>query len=342
VAGEHRTAGGTPTIYTVAGQAGVSISTVSLALNSPHRVRPETLARVQTAVRDLAFVPQKPRPAARARRGTQRVGVVGPFTAVGSSMQRLRGIIDTAGDNFEIIVHGRESAILHERYVDSLALSRKVDGLILVDVPVTDHLAQELVEQHFPVVLVEYPRPGISSVAIDDREGGRMVARYLVERGHRRCAFLGLAWPLERYSGFPTPDVRRLEGFREVLSDAGVGLPDIYVKLGYDSPTRRQSAHDLLGLDAPPTAIFVNSDIGAADILPLVAEQGLRVPEDVAIVGFDDADFADYLGLTTVRQHLDESGRVAAQLLRERIADHASSIPKHVALPLNLVRRKTA
>ena len=143
MAGEHRTAGGTPTIYTVARQAGVSISTVSLALNSPHRVRPETLARVQTAVRDLAFVPQKPRPAARARRGTQRVGVVGPFTSVGSSMQRLRGIIDAAGDNFEIIVHGRDSAVLHERYVDSLALSRKVDGLILVDVPVTDHLAQD-------------------------------------------------------------------------------------------------------------------------------------------------------------------------------------------------------
>jgi LacI family transcriptional regulator len=257
-------------------------------------------------------------------------------------MQRLRGIIDAAGDNYEIVVHGRESAVLHKHYVDSLALSRRLDGLILIDVPITNHLAHKLAEDRFPTVLVEYPQPGISCVVIDDREGGRMTARYLLERGHRQCAFLGLAWPPDKPSEFLTPDMLRLAGFREALADAGVDLPDQYVKVGYDSAARRQAARELLDLDSRPTAIFVSSDSGAADILPIPAARGLRVPEDVAIIGFDDADFAAYLGLTTVRQHLEESGRVAVQLLRQCLANDASGIARRVTLPLTLVRRNTA
>lgn len=330
-----------PTIYTVARHAGVSISTVSLALNSPGRVRPETLARVQSAVRELGFVP-KAEAVIRARKGTGRIGVVGPFTSVSSSLQRLRGIIDAAGDNFEIVVHGRESAVLHKHYVDSLVLSRKLDGLILIDVPITEHLAQRLVADRFPTVLVEYPQPGISSVVIDDREGGRMVGRYLVERGHRHCAFLGLAWSPDDSTDFLTPDIHRLEGFSEGLAAAGVNLPAKYIKVGYDAATHRQSAGELLDLDAPPSAIFASSDTGAADILSIVSARGLRVPEDVAIVGFDDSDFAAYLGLTTVRQHLEESGRAAVQLLRERLAGNGADIAKRVTLPLNLVCRTSA
>ncbi len=329
------------TIYTVARHAGVSISTVSLALNSPHRVRPETLARVQNAVRELGFVP-KAEAAVRARKGTGRIGVVGPFTSVRSSLERLRGIIDAAGDHFEIVVHGRESAVLHKHYVDSLVLSRRLDGLILIDVPITGHLAHRLVEDRFPAVLVEYPQPGISCVVIDDREGGRIVGRYLAGRGHRRCAFLGLAWPPDNSTEFVTPDIHRLEGFRETLSGAGVDIPDTYIRVGYDSATRRQAARELLALDVPPSAIFASSDIGAADILSILSERGLRVPEDVAIIGFDDSDFAAYLGLTTVRQHLDESGRVAVQLLHERLAHDAPNIAKCVTLPLTLVHRATA
>ena len=142
-----------------------------------------------------------------------------------------------------------------------------------------------------------------------------MVARDLVERGHRRRAFLGLAWPLERYSGFPTPDVRRLEGFanfRVMLVSASPISMSSSGTITDATPISTRSARSRRA----PTAIFVNSDIGAADILPLVAEQGLRAPEDAAIVAFDDADSADYLGLTTVRQHQNEpgaGGRTAAR-----------------------------
>jgi LacI family transcriptional regulator len=177
---------------------------------------------------------------------------------------------------------------------------------------------------------------------IDDQEGGCIVGHYLLERGHRRCAFLGLAWPPEQSSDFPTPDVYRLEGFRAALAAAGVDLPAPYIKVGYEAAARRQAARELLELDARPTAIFASADTGAAEILAIARERGLRVPEDLAVVGFDDADFAAYLGLTTIRQHLDESGRVAVQLLRDRLADDSLGIPKRVTLPLTLVRRNTA
>ena len=102
----------------------------------------------------------------------------------------------------------------------------------------------------------------------------------------------------------------------------------------------RQQAHALFDLPAPPTAIFAPSDTQAMGVLKAARERGLRVPGDLAVIGFDDVEFADYIGLTTVRQPLEESGRVAVDLLLARLADR--SRPVSVYLPLTLVQRETA
>ncbi|MBV9282141.1 MAG: substrate-binding domain-containing protein, partial [Chloroflexi bacterium] len=154
--------------------------------------------------------------------------------------------------------------------------------------------------------------------------------------------------------GFPSLDAQRLQGFREGLAEAALELPDRYVQLAPILPSHREregavlreaahrATHTLLELDPPPSAIFANFDLVAAVVLTVARERGLRVPQDLAVVGFDDAAFASFLGLTTVRQHLFESGRVAFQLLRDRLDSGGSSIVKTVGLPLSLISRTTA
>jgi LacI family transcriptional regulator len=343
-----------PTIYDVAERAGVSIGTVSHALNSPGRVRPKTLERVNAAVRDLGFVP-KTEAAVRARKGTRRIGVVGRFSAIPSESERLQGILAAAAqDGYDVVVYDQGSAAFHLHLVDSLSLSRKLDGLILVDIPITDGLAQRLEQDDFPYILIEYPRPGASCVAIDNIEGGRLAAEYLAERGHRRCAFLGLSAEPEPPLGYPALDDLRLQGFREGLAAAGLDLPDRYVQRALIPPSSREmeggvfreavhrAAHALLDIAPPPTAIFANFDLVAAAALTVARERGLRVPEELAVIGFDDCYFAAFLGLTTVQQHLFESGRVAFELLRDLVGTGGSSLAKTVTLPLCVVPRNTA
>jgi DNA-binding LacI/PurR family transcriptional regulator len=343
MAEQHERPKATPTIYDVAARAGVSITTVSRVINAPSQVRADTRARVYKVVRELGFTP-KADAATRARKGTRRIGIAGPFSAIPSCMERLRGILAIAkGSQYEIVVYEQESVVLHHHFADNLSLSTKLDGLILIDMPITDQLAKQLSEDGLETVLIEYPRPGMTCVTVDDLAGGRLAARYLVERGHRRCAFLGIASPPERSPMFPARDLR-LRGFREGLAEAGLELPDQYVGMARDlnANAMRQGAHALLELDPSPTAVFAFYDEVAAEVLMAARERGLRVPDDVAVIGFDDRDFAVYLGLTTVRQHLAESGERAFQLLRDRIAGTASDLSETVVLPLTVVSRYTA
>jgi DNA-binding LacI/PurR family transcriptional regulator len=333
-----------PTIYDVADRAGVSISTVSLALNSPDRVRPETLARVYAAVRDLGFVP-KADAAVRARKGTRRIGVVAPFTAYGSFMERLQGVLAASDeDRFEIVVFNQEATTFRQHFVDSLPLSRRLDGIILMAVPISDGLVHRLIEDGLQTVLVELARPEFSSVSIDDEEGGRLAADYLIQRGHRRCAFLGEP-PVSETMASELPsiqDTARIRGFREGLAKAGVPLRDAYVVTSGDPGGPRAAAHQLLDLPQPPTAIFAHSDDLAVGVLKVARERGLDVPRDLAVIGFDDREFAGHLGLTTIRQPLFDSGRIALKLLRDRMTDHPPVVPQAVRLPVTLVPRDTA
>ena len=131
-------------------------------------------------------------------------------------------------------------------------------------------------------------------------------------------------------------------------------LPDRYVHRALIPPSRRElerevfretayrAAHALLDVDPPPSAVFANFDLVAAAVLTVARERGIRVPDDLAVVGFDDSDFAAFLGLTTVRQHLFKSGRIAFQLLREQLKSSTWRAAESVSLPLDVVPRSTA
>lgn len=326
------------TIYDVAELASVSISTVSRVLNSPNQVNEATRLRVLAAIDRLNFVP-KAEATARARKGTRRIGVLAPFITYPSFVQRLRGVATLADAAYEMVIYNVELAARRDGYLLTLPVTRRLDGLIIMALPFGDEAAQRLRAHHLETVMIECAHPFFSSVEIDDLAGGEMVARYLLERGHHRFAFVG---------DVRVPDYaistseRRLVGYRRMLEDAGHGLTPEYIRLGqHGLQEARRLADELFDLPKPPTAIFAPSDTQAVGVLRAARERGMRVPADVAVIGFDDVEIADYIGLTTVHQPLEESGRVAVELLLARLLNHTRPVQR-VTLPLEIVTRETA
>ncbi len=327
------------TIYDVAKLSGVSISTVSRVLNSPYHVNEETRVKVLKAIQQLGFTP-KAEARARAMKSTHRIGVITPFFTVPSFVERLRGIAAALTEKSnELVIYTVDSANRLESYLANLPITRNIDGLVIMSLQLGENEASRLAERQIETVLIEYPLPEFNTVEIDDVEGGRLAAEYLLRKGHSRLAFLG-------DSNLPEnamhPVSRRLVGFRQALAGANIPLSDQYVRLApYTQEQTRQAARELLGLPEPPTAIFAATDFQAFGVLKVARSIGIRVPQDLAVIGFDDIEMAEFMDLTTIRQHLDESGRIAIDLLLSRINDPIRPV-QHVRIPLNVVERETA
>jgi LacI family transcriptional regulator len=329
----------TPTIYDVAKLAGVSITTVSRMLNDSDKVNSETRKRVLASIDALGFVP-KAEARARAMQRNGRIGVITPFFTAPSFIQRLRGIAGALSPkNFELVIYTVESTDQLHRYLSTLPLTGNLDGLIVLSLQIDDDEAQRLVDHSLPTVLIEFPHPNLNCVEIDNVAGGRIAANYLLHKGHHRVAFLGDT-DLPEYSIHPVS--LRLTGFRQALKESGVDLPDVLVRLApYTQEQTRQVARELLSLPEPPTAIFAATDFQALGVLKAAHHLNVRVPEDLAVLGFDDLDMAEYAELTTICQHLDESGKLAVEILLAQL-ESSSSLPRRVQIPLNIIERQTA
>jgi DNA-binding LacI/PurR family transcriptional regulator len=317
------------TIRDVAVEAGVSISTVSLALNSPERVGDVTRRRILAAVDALGFVP-KAEAVARARRGVGRIGVLAPYSSYPSVARRLTGVLRAVGSRpVEVVVFDQPSAARSTSpLLGSLPVTGRLDGLIVVSLPLDDATAERLLR--LATVLVDVRHPGFDSVHTDDSAGGRLVASHLLARGHRRFAFLGEAQESDLYV---SPSQRRLAGFRAALGSYPLEVRP--ARHGVVSAVA--AARELLAGADRPTAVFAANDTLAAGVMRAAHSLGLAVPEDLAVVGFDDGELAEALDLTTVRQPLEESGRAAAELLLQRL--DGPGAPRSIALGLELIAR---
>ena len=329
---------GQPTIYDVAAFAGVSISTVSRVLNSPDNVKTATRNKVLLAIDQLGFVP-KADARARAQKNVLRIGVLTPFFTAPSFVERLRGVDSALMDmNYELVVYSVDSLKRLQGYLAALPLKGNLDGLIIMALRFDKIDARRFSERGLEIVSVEFAQPDFSSIEIDDFVGGSLAAQYLISLGHQRIGFVGNLNPPDFAL---KPEVARLAGFRSALNEANIDLPDEYIRSSsFQQKPTRQAARDLLTLPEPPTAVFAAADTQAIGVLKVAQELGLRVPADLAILGFDDLDLSEFIGLTTIRQHLDESGRVAINLLLSRIGNPDRPI-QHVQLPLEIVERDT-
>ncbi len=327
------------TIFDVAEISGFSISTISRAINSPEKVNNDTRQKIFKVIDELEFVP-KAEARARARRLNGRIGVITTYFYSPSFVQRLRGIADAlAKDNFEMVIYHVDSEDRMQGYLSSLPLMGSLDGLVIITHPIKDVDAKRLVDHKLPTVTIEFPHPLLNSVEIDDVSGGKMATNYLIKKGHKKIAFLGDT----DQNDSPIPTVLiRLKGFYEALDDNNIKVPKEYVQFAPHTEVKaNQVIKELIQLPDPPTAIFAGTDMAALRVCKVSRQIGIKIPEELAVIGFDDLDLAEYEDLTTVRQHLDDSGVIAVEVLKSQISDYSRPV-QHVNLPLEIIERRTA
>ena len=327
-------------ISDVARHAGVSLGTVSNVLNRPERVSDTTRDRVLRAIEELAFVPN----------GSARTLRAGTITTVGAIL------LDIANPFFTEVARGIEDRLGQEGYTLMLASSdedpsreqrylRLFEEHGVLGVLVTpaeqgiEHLL-ELSRRGVGVVLLDRrsPSPEIASVAVDDVAGASMAVRHLLELGHRRVAFI---------NGPPTIEqcVDRRAGVVRALEEAGLdesAMVEVVVpSLNADGGER--GAAELLAAADRPSALFCVNDLTALGAMRTLRADGLRIPEDMAVVGYDDVNFASMLTtpLTSVRHPTRELGAVAADLLLHATGP-AGEGPRHVEFQPELVVRASS
>lgn len=331
-----------PTIYDVAERADVGIATVSRVLNDSAQVSATTRKRVLAAIRELKYRPSQPaRDLSRGRGLEQRltIGVIVPFFTRPAFVERLHGVeVAVAEHNYELIIYNAETPQLRERCFRE-AVGR-VDGLVVVSLPPTEDDVDLIQRADVPTVLIDAHHPELSRVIIDDIKGGRLATQYLIDCGHRKIAYI--SDPFDTPFNFSSSRDRYI-GYSNTLEEAGIPLRDEYVLQGeHGQYQARLLTQQLLELNDPPTAIFAFSDTQAMGVLGALRESGVSCPDEIALVGFDDIEIAQYLGLTTVHQPLYESGLRAFRLLLDVLEDAAPEAgPREVILPISLVERQT-
>ena len=331
------------TIRDVARHAGVSVATASRALNGMDVVNPQTRDRILTVMGELGFTPS---PAARrlSLGRTLTVGVVVSFLTRPQAAERLRGVDAVLTDSeFDLVIYNVELVQKRDHYLGTLAQSQRTDGLIVMSLPPTDAAVPALSRGPVPVVFIDVHAPSISAmprVIGDDAAGGALAARHLLDLGHTAIGFVGDA--VQDPFGFTSSRDREL-GLLGVLADAGISIPPAWVGHGaHGRYEARELAHQMLAGDRRPTAIFTASDTQALGVIAAAREIGLHVPDDLSVIGYDDIEAADYVGLTTVRQQLFESGRRGAQVLLAEIGVRSEQPPVVHLAPELVVRATTA
>jgi DNA-binding LacI/PurR family transcriptional regulator len=330
-----------PTIYDVARTAGVGVGTVSRVLNNSTRVSPETQEKVLSAIRVLGF--RRSKVARQLSTGIQHrnVGMILPFITHPSFVERLRGVQLALQDqdDFNLILYNVTEPDRYHEQLLAIIEQAAVDGLLIATLNVSSDQRDLLTEASIPFVTLGDACTGaLNCISPDNVRGGYMATQHLLELGHRCAAYVGDEFP--NVYGFPTSELR-YKGYLSALKEYGVAFRSEYVCLG---PHGEEMAHKLsehlLALPEPPTAIFAMSDIQAVGCILAIREVGLRVPEDISVIGFDDVQLSRYIGLTTVRQHLEQSGYLGMQLLLSMLTTPDNVVPRQLP-PLELVVRGT-
>ena len=323
------------TIRDVAARAGVSVATVSKVINQRYGVSAETFARVTAVIEELGYEASLVAQSLRNHQ-TNVIGILvadlEPF-----STELLKGTADAIrGTGFELVVYsagGRtDDRVGWERRYLSRLSGTLVDGAVLVTPTVVD------VNYGAPVVAVD-PHTGPSelpTIDSDNLRGARLATEHLLDLGHRRIAML---------TGRPDLQSAQLRerGYRDALAAADVAIDEDLIRLGaYDAAISAKSAQELLTADRRPTAIFAANDISAIATIEVAAELGLRVPEDVSVVGFDNIPESALCTppLTTVDQPIREMGRRAIDVLIQLIRGEPAT-ETHLTLATNLVVRQS-
>jgi LacI family transcriptional regulator len=293
-------------------------------LNNSQNVKNSTRLKVKEAIRQLDFTPD---PIARSMilGKTSTIAVAVSFLTNPVTIEILRGIeAATHQREYELLVYNLETEEQREDYLARLPMIRKVDGLLLVSVVPDEKAMQRLHKTNLPAVLVDSYNPGLTSVVVNNRDGGYRGARHLLDLGHTRIGFINGKNP----NNFGTKQFcDRLAGVRQAYAEAGLDLEaDLIETTGWERECGGLAAARLLSLAKPPTAILAASDIQAIGALEHCRAMQMNVPKDISIMGFDGAKISEWLKLTTVQQPLYRLGEIGLNKLLEVIENPAKEV----------------
>ena len=302
------------TIIDVAEAAGVSVSTVSRVLNNKDDVSEETFHRVEEVIADLGYSSSLAARSMRSRT-TNVIGLIMPDVDDPFSIEVIRGVNQAIVElEYDLLIYtngdipSNISASREQQYV-TLLNSSITDGVIIVT-PVSD-----IFTSVSPVVSVDpnINNPSGPAVIATNLRGAVEAMEHLLEIGHRRIGYIGGRTDLLSAH-------LRLEGYKQVLDQAGIPLDQNLNTSGdFKTETAMECTHQLLSLEDPPTAIFASNDQSAIGVILVAESLGIRIPEDLSLVGFDNIPEAAYLDLTTVDQFIRQMGYIGTQMLFDLI-----------------------
>jgi LacI family transcriptional regulator len=331
----------TATIRDVAKQAGVGLGTVSRVINDSPQVSQATRERVMSAIATLNFVPN---PTARrlSLGKTLTIAAIVPWFTRPAEVERLRGVEHTLAESeYDLVLYNVETPEKRNTYFRDVPRSERADGVLIVSLSPRDDDVERLAHSTLPIVLVDANHHSLRSlnrVITDDVAGGRAATQYLINLGHTRIGYI--SDPIDTPFNF-TSSRDRLKGYRQALQAAGIPWrADFHGQGEHGRYEARRLACEMLQQPDRPTAIFAASDTQALGVLEAAQDLNLRVPEDLSVIGYDDIEISEYIGLTTIHQMLYESGKRGVELLLEVLINSAMN-PQCDVLPTRLIVRKT-
>jgi LacI family transcriptional regulator len=328
------------TISDVARRAGISAMTVSRVINNSGDISPETRERVEKAIADLGYVPNA---LARSLRFKQTktlalvlADITNPFFTT-----LARGVEDAASEQgFSVIFCNTDESESKEAEYLNVVLQKQVDGLLLVPACCSGDSVTFLQEHKATVVVLDRRMSDakVDTVRCDSEEGAYRLTRHLLDLGHTRIAIL---------SGPPAASTAtdRVAGYRRALAEAGLESHAELVYHGeFDQASGHQMALQALAVTPRPTALFAANNFITSGAFRAVRQAGLRVPEDISIVSFDDLPTASDMGpsLTVAAQPAYEMGRQATEILLTRLAGEGPAEPQEIVLPIEIIVRESS
>jgi LacI family transcriptional regulator len=330
---EHRK----PTMSDVARLAGVGTMTVSRVLSGTVRVSADTTQRVQTAIEQLKY---RPNVLARAFRGqrSHSIGLILPYLYDPFFAGCAHAVTTVAREHgYSVIITTSDEDPETEFTEADEMLQRHVDGLLVIPARIRQSRLTRSLFGKTPVVAFDrpVPDPSIDTVLVQNAIGSRRITEHLIEHGHKHITFIALSRSLFTIS-------TRFAGYRRAMQDAGLEVSAIFDCNSEE--IAEQILKEKMGRDIPPTAVVTSNTLVTRYVLGAISRLGLRVPNDLAFAGFDDFDLAEFTSppLTVVRQPAQEMGRVAANLLFDRIArGEMPHTGNRIVLPVEIVLRRS-
>lgn len=325
-------------IKDVAKKAGVSISTVSRVVNNSKAVRPKTKAKVLEAIEELGY---KPNAIARSLKvkNTMTIGIMVPDISNQFYPEVVRGIEDVA-NMYEYNIFLCNTDLDNDKEIQyfSVLEEKQVDGIIFMGGIISDELGKRFKDSGIPIVLIGTDYKEYPSVTIDNMQASKDVIKYLINKNHKNIAMItGKAYD-------PIISGARKKGYKQALEESGLEYrEDLIVEGGYRFKSGYEGAKKLLALKEPPTAIFVSGDEMAIGAMRAALEKDIVIPEELAIVGFDNIDMAGkvYPSLSTVGQPMYEMGAIGMRVLTKILHDEILE-DKKVVLNYSFIERESS